>query len=204
MTLLLVLVTGVVSYLAFQRTELFYRLMFNPFQILQRREWYRLLSHGLVHADWVHLMVNMFVLWSFGQFVENRFQAMEAIGKIGSARFTFLLFYASALVVSSLLTLYKHRNHYQYNSVGASGAVSAMVFCSILFEPSQLIYLFAILPIPGWLFGFSYLAYSWYMGKKESDYINHDAHFVGAVYGLLFPLLLQPSLAGELLQRILP
>ena len=202
MTIFIILITVVVSYMGFQRSDVFYKLMFNSYQIWHRRQWYRMISHGLLHVDWPHLLINMFVLFSFGSFVELRFDMYETAGMVRDGKLIYLLFYISAIAVSSVLSLYKNRDKYHYNSVGASGAVSAIVFSSIITEPFQYVYFFGLLPIPGWLFGVSYLVYSWYMSKKGGDYINHDAHFVGAVYGILFTLLIQPQLIMVFFQRM--
>jgi membrane associated rhomboid family serine protease len=202
MTLLIVILTAVVSIVAFSRPELMYKLQFNPYQVYHRKQYYRLLTHSLLHADWVHLLINMFVLFSFGTAVERYFGQLENLGIIRSPIFTYLLLYAGGVAVSSLTTLKKHKDNHWYNSVGASGGVSAVIFTSIFFAPWQNLLLYAIIPIPGIVFGALYLAYSHYMSKKAADNINHDAHFIGAIYGLLFPLLIDLSLFGTFINQL--
>lgn len=199
MTVFIVIFTALISILAFSRPELMHKLQFNPYQVHHRKQYYRLLTHALLHADWIHLLINMLVLFSFGAAVEYYFEITATIRFPG---LIYLLLYVSAVVISSLTTLVKHKDNPRYNSVGASGGVSAVVFTSIFFAPWQNLLLYAIIPIPGVIFGALYLAYSHYMSNKASDNINHDAHFIGAVYGLLFPLLVDISLFGVFIQQL--
>ena len=166
------------------------------------RQWYRTISHAFVHADWTHLIVNMIVFWSFGSAVENYFIILQKEGFLLFPRLTFFLFFLSAVFLSSLPTLIKERKNHYYNAVGASGGVSAIVFASIFFAPLNKILFFMVLPIPGILFGLIYLIYSSYMSKKSTDNINHDAHFYGAVYGFIFPLLISVKLFSVFLRGL--
>lgn len=202
MTVFIVIFTSLISILAFSRPELMYKLQFNPFQVHHRKQYYRMLTHGLLHADWVHLIINMLVLLSFGTAVEHYFGRLESTGSLKFPGLIFILLYGGAVVVSSLTTLRKYKDNSMYNSVGASGGVSAVIFTSIFFAPWQNLLLYAIIPIPGILFGVLYLAYSHYMSKKASDNINHDAHFIGAVYGLVFPLFIDISLLGTFIEQL--
>lgn len=202
MTLIIVILTALVSILAFSRPELMYKLQFNPYQVYHRKQYYRLITHSLLHADWMHLLINMFVLFSFGTAVERYFAQLENLGIMRFPVFTYMLLYAGGVVVSSLTTLKKHKDNHWYNSVGASGGVSAVIFTSIFFAPWQNLLLYAIIPIPGIVFGALYLAYSHYMSKKSADNINHDAHFIGAIYGLLFPLLIDLSLLDTFINQL--
>ncbi len=194
MTLYIIGVTCLVSILAFNNREMMDKLSLKPWLVLQRNEYWRILSHGLIHADYIHLFVNMFVLYSFGSFLEMQFEALEQSGIIKNAAFTYLFFYISGIAAATLLTISKYRNDQWYSAVGASGAVSAMVFISIFFNPWQKLYFFGVLPIPGIIFGGLYLYYSHYMSRKNTDNIAHEAHFLGAVYGMVFPLFLEPKL----------
>jgi membrane associated rhomboid family serine protease len=115
----------------------------------------------------------------------------------------FLLLYISSIFAANLSTLYKYQNKSAYNALGASGAVSAIVFTSILFNPFNKIYLYGIIGLPGILLGAIYLAYSYYMSKKQSDNINHEAHFYGAVYGVLFTLALKPKVINIFIYEVL-
>jgi len=131
---------------------------------------------------------------SFGAAVEDIFGSLKLNGIINNATLNFCLLYFGGIVIASLTTLKKYKDNSYYQSVGASGAVSAVVFTYIFFDPlSKLLFMF-IIPIPAIVFGILYLAYSHYMSKKEGDFINHDAHFVGSVFGFIYPLLIDPKL----------
>ena len=194
MTLFFVAITAIISFMAFNNEKLFSKLQFNAYQVYHRKEYYRLLTHGFVHADWMHLIVNMLVLFMFGQNIENIFGQLAEAGVLHLAPVWFSFLYLTAIVVASLTTLKKHRDNIWYNSVGASGGVSAILFCYIFFYPFRTLYLYGILPLPGIVLGVLYLFYSQYMSKKNRDNVNHDAHFVGAVFGFLFPLLISYKL----------
>lgn len=187
-TYLIIGATVIVSFICFDRRDLFNRLSFNSYAIVRRGEWYRFLTHGFVHADTMHLLVNMFTFWSFGTYIESLFEAA------GLGRWGFLGLYFGGMVIASVYDLFKYRDNIYYQSIGASGAVSAVLFSSIIFDPWGTILLFAVIPVPGIIFGVLYLGYCQYMAKQSSDNINHNAHFYGALYGLLFPVLLRPSL----------
>ncbi len=203
MTIGIIVITAAISILAFNRQDLFNRLQFNPYLTLQNKQWYRLISHGLIHAGWLHLIINMLVLWMFGSAVEDVFHQLYQANWMQLPVVNFILLYAGGIVVSSLLTLKKHRDNINYNSVGASGAVSAVVFISIFFDPWRKIYFYGIIGLPGIVLGLIYLAYSYYMGKRGDSYINHDAHFVGAVYGFVFPVLIDIDMVRIFLDQLL-
>jgi membrane associated rhomboid family serine protease len=202
MTYLIIAFTAIISILSFRNSAYFSKLQFNAYQIYHRKEWYRLLSHGFLHANWTHLIVNMLVLFIFGPVVENLFKQHGFGGSVKLYPLIFLLYYLSAIVLSSLLSLFKQRNNAWYNSVGASGAVSAIIFSYIFFNPWKKIYIYGILPVPGIILGAVYLIYSQYMSKRNVDNINHDAHFVGAVFGFLFPLIMDYSLMGNFIRDL--
>lgn len=189
-TLYLILVISITSAFAFSNTATLMQLRFNAYQIIHRNQYYRLLSHALVHGNWEHLIVNMIVLYSFGTAVEKYF-AMN-FGPVGSNYFIAL--FLGGTLFSSAWSLIKERNNPYYNAVGASGAISAILFAAILFDPRNEIYFFGILPIPGFIFGPLYLYYSYYMSTKKLDNIGHDAHFLGAIFGFFFPILVRPTL----------
>ncbi|MFW6249277.1 MAG: rhomboid family intramembrane serine protease [Bacteroidota bacterium] len=194
MTYIIIIITLFISIPAFSRPDLISRLSLNPYQIIQRKEWYRLISHAFVHANWMHLIINMYVLYAFGRYVEYYFEKLAAQGLIDMPQMHFLIMYIGSILVSVLTTLKKHKNDYMYSAVGASGAVSAIVFTFIFFAPWEKIYFFFVLPIPAIVFGILYLAYSQYMSHKEGDNINHDAHFLGALFGMIYPVLINPEL----------
>ncbi len=201
MTIALIILTSVISVYAFNNGSLFRRLLLNPYQVVHRREYWRLITHGFVHADWIHLLVNMFVLFSFGIFTERTFAQLASYGYIKYPMIHYILLYFGGIVVSSVPSVLKHRDHPWYNSVGASGAVSSVIFISIFFQPTNLIY-FYFIPVPAILFGVIYLIYSQYMSRKSDQNINHDAHFYGAVFGFIYPLLIHPPLARIFLSQL--
>lgn len=192
-------ITSLISVLCFSNRELFGRLLFNANAVfINRSQWYRLFTHGLVHADFPHLILNMFVLYSFGTLLEEYdFRALFG----SQAPFVFGLLYVTALPASTLYSYYKHKHNYAYNAVGASGAVSAIVFSSILISPLNTL-LVMVIPMKAFIFGALYLAYSWYMGKKAADNVGHDAHFWGAVYGIVFTAVLKPVLLMNFIYQI--
>ena len=194
MTILLIVITSIISIAAFNRRELFDKLQLNPYAVWHKKEWYRIISHGFLHADWVHLFINMFVLFSFGSSVENIFKQLAVEGIIKSPVLSYVLLYFVSMIFATLTTIKKQKDNHWYNSVGASGAVSAIVFASIFFQPLAKLYFYAVIPIPGIVFGVLYLGYSHYMSRRGGDNINHDAHFIGAVFGFLFPIILEPKL----------
>ena len=194
MTYLLIAFTAIVSISAFRKEEWFSKLQFNAYQIYHRKEVYRLLTHGFLHANWMHLIVNMIVLFFFGPQVEVYLKQILPENIPYLSRLVYLLFYFTAIIVSSLMSLYKQKDNAWYNAVGASGAVSAVLFFFIFFRPWEMLYFYGIIPIPGIIMGILYLVYSYYMSKKGEDNINHDAHYIGAVFGFIFPLFIDVKL----------
>ena len=190
MTLYIIIITALVSILSFSQPRITNAFVFEPFSIKHYNQYYRYVTCGLLHADFFHLFVNMFVLYSFGQAVEYYYGSI--FGK--NAWLMYLLLYITSIFAANVSTYFKHQNNSTYRSLGASGAVSAVVFASILFNPFAKIYVYGIIGIPGIILGIAYLAYSYYMSKKESaDHINHDAHLQGAIYGILFTIVLKPE-----------
>jgi len=195
----IIAITVLVSVLAWNQPELFAKLKFNPFLIRKEREYWRLGSYGLIHADWMHLGINMFVLWSFGSIVVQYFQMVFP----GKAIFYYLILYIGGLLVANASAFGKHKDNPYYNAVGASGAVSAVLFSSIIFNPMGEIYLFLIpFGIPAFVFGILYLIYSVYMDKKANDNVGHDAHFWGGIFGLVFTIALKPDLFFHFINEI--
>ena len=198
-TIILILIISLISYLAFSQPALMAQLEFNAFQIYHRKQYYRMITHAFVHANWEHLIVNMIVLFSFGTLVERYF--FQEFGSAGTYYYLFLFF--GSVIFSSLLSLFKQKDNFNYNAVGASGAVSAILFTAIFFDPWNPIYFFGILPIPGILFGVLYLYYSYYMSTKKMDNIGHDAHYLGAIFGFLLPVFIRPSLLMVFFEALL-
>lgn len=199
MTFIYIIITSIVSILAFNRREIFYKLQLNPYQVYHRKQYYRLLSHGALHADWMHLIINMIVLYSFGSSVEREFAKYFDYPIL-----IFTAYYLLAIIIASILSVFKHKDNHYYNAVGASGAVSAIVFTSIFFNPWHKIYFYGIIGLPGIILGVLYLAYSYYMTKQSKDNVNHDAHFIGAIFGFVFPLILDYRLIHVFIENIFP
>jgi membrane associated rhomboid family serine protease len=203
MTYILIAFTALISIPAFNNNNLFLKLQFNPYQVYHRKQWYRLLTHGFLHANWMHLFVNMLVLFFFGPQVENFIKAILGPGMQQWYRLIYLLFYFGAIIIASMASLYRHKDDVWYNAVGASGAVSAVIFCFIFFKPWEMIYFYGILPVPGIIMGVLYLIYSHYMSKREADNTNHDAHLTGAIFGFVFPLLINYHLINYFIDQLL-
>jgi membrane associated rhomboid family serine protease len=188
-TLLIVLFTTLVSISAFGKPTVIDQFIFDPVTINRRQQWYRFFTCGLIHADWEHLLFNMLSLFLFGQIVESAFQSDILFGEQG--KLFYALLYLSALFLSLVPTFWQERENRYYRSLGASGAVSAIVFVGILFNPTAKIGLFLIPPIiPGYIFGPLYLLLSAWLGKRGGDQINHSAHISGAIAGVVLTCLI--------------
>ena len=195
-TIVIVAVTVLVSWRAFNDRALLERLILWPPAVERRKQYDRLLGYGFVHAVWMHLIFNMITLWSFGTAVERVFS--EWITPVG-----YVLVYLSAIVVSILPTYITHRNDANYRSLGASGGVSAVLFAFILFDPWSTLIIFPIpVPIPAFLFAILYVGYSIWMDRRGRDNVNHSAHLWGAAYGLLFTVLLEPKVLAHFTQTL--
>ena len=200
-TVIIIAITCIVSILCFNGTLNGNKLIFNAYQVWHRKEWYRMLTSGMIHSGWGHLFFNMLTLYFFGRVVEQYFSAAFG-GVLGTVLYVVL--YVSALAISSLGDLVKYRDNWNYNALGASGAVSAVLFASILFAPKMGIYIYLIpIPVPGYIFAPLYLLYCWYMAKRNMDNIGHTAHFWGAVYGLLFPIICKPDVLSFCLSQFI-
>jgi membrane associated rhomboid family serine protease len=190
MTLFIIAITVIISLIALSRIDIFDKMKFNAYSIHHNNEWYRFLSYGLIHADWMHLFINMFVLYSFGSIVEELFKYHFEM----KAYIYFLLLYIGGIGFSTLFDFGKYKNDIHYNAVGASGAVSAVVFSSIILYPAGKIFLFMIpIGIPSPLFGLIYLVYSAYMARRGTGNIGHSAHFWGAIFGVVFTIAIKPE-----------
>ena len=205
----IIIFTSVTSIIAFplnvksinsiRRLDWFDKFKFNAYAIFKHKQYHRFFTYGFIHANWWHLFFNMFTLYFFGGFVEQNFAYLFG----NYANLLYLTFYILAIGVSTIADFIKYRNQEYYNAVGASGAVSAVLFASILFNPSMKIY-FILVPIPitAWLFGLLFIAYSVYMAKRGIDNIGHTAHLWGALFGFLFPLIFKPELLSHFLNML--
>lgn len=199
-TLVIVIITCLISYQAFNKPGMSQALRHSPYTETRTGEYWRMLTSGFIHGSWMHLGINMFVFYSFGQLVEQIF-TMEFGMTMG--RINFVLLYILGIIFADIPTFLKHRNNPGFASVGASGAVSAVLFASLLFQPWQPIYLYGVIGIPGILAGVAYLIYSSWASKNSRDNIDHDAHFWGAVFGLLFPVLLRPDFFNVFIDQLI-
>ncbi len=195
-TTFIIAVTSVISIIAFNNRELFDKLKFNAYMVAYKKEYGRMFSNALSHGSWVHLGVNMFVLWQFGTVIEKAFQSEVLFEHTATyGRFLYFLMYLMAIPIASLPSLLKHKNNHYYNSIGASGAVSAVVFSFILIFPNaRMGIIFIPLKLPAVVLGTIYLVYSYIMSKQTRDNIAHEAHFAGAIFGIIFPLILNYKL----------
>jgi membrane associated rhomboid family serine protease len=182
-TIIIIIITSLVSFSAFSNEKLMDTLIFYPPAIHKNNQWYRFFSNGLLHADMTHLLFNMLSLYIFGRVVETQFGVI--FGDKGNL--LYLLMYILALAVCLIPTYNKNKDNYQYRSLGASGAVSAVIFASILLNPLMGMGLFFIpVFIAAFLFGFIYLAVSSWLDRKDGGNINHSAHIFGALFGIGF------------------
>lgn len=195
-TYLIIGITAITSFSAFSNVDFLNRLIFYPVEIKDRNEWWRFITHGFIHADIQHLIFNMLTLYFFGRQIEMTFEY------IFGNPYVYPVFYLSALIAASLPSYAKHKEKSYYRSLGASGAISAVLFATILFDPWQTLMLNFFIPIPALLFAVGYVVYSSYMSKKGNDHIGHDAHLYGAVYGLVFPVVFKPQLISYFLEQL--
>ena len=193
-TLIIIAITTILSFIAFSNSAVMNRLIMWP-PAMQRGQYDRFITYGFIHADGTHLIFNMFTLFFFGRAIENFYRPY--LGGLG-----FVLFYLAALVVSMLPSYLKHKDDPNYLSLGASGAVSAVLFAYILFAPWNLIFVFFI-PVPAIIYAVLYTAYSVYAAKRGQDNINHSAHLWGAAFGVIATIAIQPSLLQRFLEKLL-
>jgi membrane associated rhomboid family serine protease len=189
-TLIIVIITCVISFSSFSNQKYVDDMIFYPPAISRRNQYYRFVTHALIHADITHLAFNMISLYFFGGLVEKYMYTNECIfGNMG--KLIYILMYLSAAAVASIPTYLQHKDDYHYRSLGASGAVSAVIFAGLTLMPQIPInFLFIPIDIPGYIFGPIYLGASYYLSRKGTDNINHSAHYWGAIYGIVFTVVL--------------
>ena len=195
-TVIIIIITCIISFTAFSSEKIINDLIFWPPMIKEKHQYYRFITSGLIHADIAHLAFNMITLYFFGRLVEE-YLFIPRIGKTG-----YLLFYIAGIIVSEIPSYIRHRNNYSYRSLGASGAVTAVLFSFILLAPWQTIYVF-FLPVPAIIFAALYVGYSIYMDRKGGDYVNHSAHLWGAAWGVVFTLLMEPDIINRFLDQLM-
>lgn len=200
LTNIIVGITCLISFVLMKNRDGQLFLIFHPVTIREKNQWYRFLTSGFIHADAMHLIINMFVLWSFGNAVEKFLYPAFLGENIGPK---FLILYFGGIVVSSIPSYLRHSHNSGYAALGASGGVSAVVFAAIMFAPWENLYLYGAIPIPQILAGAGYLYYSWYKDRSADDNIGHMAHFTGALWGFVFTGLMNFSLFGQFVQKVL-
>ena len=195
-TLILIAINVVVSLIGFSNPDFVNKYIFWPYRQARENQQYRFITSGFLHADFMHLLFNMFTLYFLGSAIEMYF---AGYGLGGTA--AYLLLYFIGLIVASIPTYLKHKDNYHYRALGASGAVSAVVFACLLFNPWGTIYIFFI-PMPFIVFAVLYIWYCVYMSKQGGDNINHDAHLWGSLFGLAFTIALIAALRPDLFPAI--
>jgi len=185
--------------LAFNRPAMLSEFMMNPYNVKTKGQYYRFITSGFIHQDHMHLIMNMFSLYFFGLVIETIFGMIFG----GWGAVYYILLYLMAIVVSDLPSFFKHKSNPRYNSLGASGGVSAVIFASIVFQPTQDICLFIKICLPGFILGTAYIIYSYFQGKKANDNINHDAHLYGAAFGFIFCVIIYPPSIPNFFKEIM-
>jgi membrane associated rhomboid family serine protease len=196
-TVSIIVLTCLVSIFAFNSHKLMDDLIFWPPAVHMRHQYYRFITCGLIHADIMHLAFNMFTLYFFGKALETYY-----MGELGLQHYYFLILYVSALIAANIPTYLKRKDDYNYRSLGASGAVCAVLFATILIHPWDRLYLFGGIPMPSLLYAVLFLAYSIYMSKRGGDNINHDAHLWGALFGVVFTAVVSPGVVRSFINEL--
>lgn len=192
-TLTLIIITILISLIAFSNANLMNRLIMWP-PAIKKGQYDRFITHGFIHADGMHLFFNMFTLYFFGRAIETFYR--QYFFDLG-----FVLFYLGGLIIAILPSYLANKDNNRWASLGASGAVSAVLFAFVLFEPWNILLVFFI-PVPAIIFAVLYVAYSIWADSKGRGNVNHSAHLWGAAYGVIMTLILQPKLLGNFLNKL--
>lgn len=198
-TIIIIIFTALISYQGFNRYTVIERLKHSPILENRNKEYYRLLTSGFVHADWTHLLINMFVLYSFGSTIESYITSIfpNPLGNI-----IFVVLYMLNVIIANIPTAIIHKDNPSFSSIGASGAVSGMVFIFILLNPWAILNLFFVIPIPAIIAGIGYLIYSSWAARKGHGRLDHMAHFAGAIGGILMITILNFDILSDFMQRL--
>lgn len=198
-TLILIIITCGISYYSFNNYSLMDKMIMNPYKVVRKNEYYRFVTSGFVHADFGHLIFNMLSLWFVGEGIERLFNAM--FGANGT--FYYLFLYIVGIIVSDIPTFLKHKNNSNYNSLGASGGVSAVLFAAILFSPLMQVCLYFFICMPAFIFGILFLGYSFFEDRRGRGYVNHSAHLYGAIFGMVFMAIVYPDSVPNFFSQIM-
>jgi len=198
-TLCIIVLTSLISITAFNNSRIMDDLIFWPPAISIRYQYYRFITCGLIHADFLHLGFNMMTLYFFGRALELTYG-----GELGLQRYYYPILYFMAIIIANIPTYLKRKDDYNYRSLGASGAVCAVMFAYILISPWQPLYLFgsSALKIPAIFYAVLFLGYTIYMSKRGGDNVNHDAHLWGSIFGIVFTVLLRPSIISSFILEL--
>jgi membrane associated rhomboid family serine protease len=189
-------ITIAMSLYTFSNPQQFGRWMLHPYGVSKGRNLHTIFTSGLIHKDWGHLLFNMITFYFFGFGLEAMLASLSEWGHL-----QFALVYVLGLILSDLSTIYVHRNNPQYYSLGASGAICAVLFSYIMFQPKTMLGVFLIIPMPAWIFGILFLAYCVWASKQARDGINHDAHFYGAIVGVILTILMYPTIINHFIKQ---
>jgi len=198
-TISIIVLTTLISLTAINNPRIMDDLIFWPPAISMRNQYYRFFTCGLIHADYIHLLFNMVTLYSFGRALEVMYR-----GELGLQHYYYLILYVSAIIVANIPTYLKRRDDYNYRSLGASGAVCAVMFAFIMIDPWETLYLFGsrALGVPALLYAILFLAYTIYMARKGGDNVNHDAHLWGSIFGIVFTIALHPDVVNTFINQM--
>ncbi len=196
-TIVIIVITGLISLTAFYKEGEMEKLLFWPAVIKEKKQYYRFLTSGFVHGGWAHLIFNMITLYYFGRIAEYVF-------RINAGRGFFIGLYLLSMIAADIPTYIKYQDNYEYRALGASGAVSGVLFSSILYAPWAKIYIFLIpIGIPAFIFGGLFLIFCLYMDKRGGGNINHNAHFWGAICGIIYTIIVIPGITSHFIRLLM-
>ncbi len=198
LTLVLIGLNLVCSLIGFSNPSFINKTILWPYGMKRQGGYHRFITSGFIHADFMHLFFNMFTLYFFGMAIEKTFGALFPLGNLW-----YIILYFTAMVVADIPSYLKNKDNPQYRSLGASGAVSAMVFAAVIFDPWQQFALYGFIKLSALLFAVLYVVYCIYMGRRQGDNVNHDAHLWGSLYGLVFTAVLVALLRPDIVPIIL-
>jgi membrane associated rhomboid family serine protease len=196
-TVIILVLTSIVSFLSFNNSRLMEALIFWPPAISMKHQYYRFVTCGFIHADIAHLAFNMITLYFFGRGLE-----LYYMGRLGLHDYYFTILYITAIIVANIPSYLKQRDNFNYRSLGASGGVCAVLFAFILISPWETLRFFGRIPIPAIVYAVLFLGYTIYMSRRGGDNVNHDAHLWGAIYGVVFTIIAHPAVVGIFLNEL--